>query len=674
MKKKLLAVLALLSLVPAMFALERNAAKLAEVEAGRVTEARLSWWGFNPADSTSIIAEAIASKASTIIVDKMDSPWITGPVFLKSNLTLIFEDGAEWFARANDFVDTKEALVTANDVSNIKIIGRGTKGGTLRMRKADYQSDRYRKAEWRHTLNLLSVENAHIEKMSMIESGGDGIYIGVNGKLKKLCRDIVIKDCICDRNHRQGISVIACVNLLIENTRMTNTDGTAPMSGIDFEPNGEYESLINCVMRNCLTEGNSGDGYQFHLPNMDSKRCGRSSITLENCVSRNDKRIPFTLTTSRAKAWNRNHDWDGDVKVINCRFENAKGQAIMFNVEGRHDMNAFIKDTKIVNPGVKFPKASPVVFVLHNNDKTTNDVRAKLAFDNLDIETTNDVRWLMVNDMAFYGLSKYHVSGTVRRTFNAKTEAITVTPKYLNDFYPGRNFSEIKEYEGATKDYAPASDVPSKLAHVKLRGGGFFWLSLKKGEKVDVSLKYAKLTTNGGKTEQISVTYPSGKKEALGAIDFDSTKDVSFTAAESGIAKLNFGIGNNWCSLLKSNVPAGIYQGAELGVNVIYMIGDFYFYLPADAKCALLRLYGQGADEGANVKVSDPDGKVVLDIENLAEAMEVNLGSSSGAKPGVWRIRIDKPSGLSHEDFSILMAGLPKFLATSPEAVPVPGK
>ena len=170
------------------------------------------------------------------------------------------------------------------------------------------------------------------------------------------------------------------------------------------------------------------------------------------------------------------------------------------------------------------------------------------------------------------------------------------------------------------------------------------------------------------------MTYPSGKKDSLGTIDFNSTKDVSFTAAEDGIAKLFFGIGNNYCSLVKSNVPAGIYQGAELGVNVIYMIGDFYFYLPEDAKFALLRLYGQGLDEGAKVKVSDPDGKVVLDIENLAAAMEVNLGSGSGAKPGVWRIRIDKPSGLSHEDFNILLAGLPKFLATSPEAVPVPAK
>ncbi|MBP5638102.1 MAG: right-handed parallel beta-helix repeat-containing protein [Victivallales bacterium] len=671
--KKFLTILSLCLLLPALSALERNVEKLSAVADGRLAEAHLAWWGFDPADSTAIIAEAIASKATTIVVDKMESPWITGPVFLKSNLTLIFEDGAEWYARANDFKSIKEALVTAKDISNLRIEGRGTHGGILRMRKADYQSNAYSKAEWRHTLNLLSVENATITNMSMIESGGDGIYIGVSSETKKICRDIVIKDCICDKNHRQGISVIACVNLLIENTRMTNTIGTPPESGIDFEPNGRSESLINCVMRNCYSEGNHGDGYQFHLPNMDTKICGPVSVTLENCVSVNETRTPFTLTTSSATR--HGHEWDGDVKIINCRFENSAGPAIQFNVEGRHGLNALVKDTEIINPGVRFTRTSPVYFGLFDNDKTQAKVRAKLTLDNLVIHTKNDNKWLMVNDMAFFGVNSYHVSGTVKRNFDGKTEAFTVSPEYIKAYYPARNFTEIKEYSAAVSDYAPKTDVPGNFASIKVRGGGFFWLFPKKGQDVNLKLQYAKLTTNNGTTENVTVTYPSGKVEKLGSIDFNSIKDFSFTAAEGGICKLHFGVANNWGSLLKSNVPAGIYQNDNTkGVNVIYATGDFYFYVPEDATCAMVRFYGQGASEGANVTIRNPKGEVVFQGEDVADAMELDLGNTEGKTAGIWNIRLDMPTSLSHEDFNILIAGVPIFLATSPELVPVPAK
>ena len=60
-------------------AIAPNQQQLAKVASGELTEARLSWWGFDEADSTAIIKSAVESKASTIIVDRMASPWITLP-------------------------------------------------------------------------------------------------------------------------------------------------------------------------------------------------------------------------------------------------------------------------------------------------------------------------------------------------------------------------------------------------------------------------------------------------------------------------------------------------------------------------------------------------------------------------------------------------------------------
>jgi len=134
----------------------------------------------------------------------------------------------------------------------------------------------------RHVLSIRSSKNIEVHGLTLALSGGDGIYLGVS-KRGVPDENIVIKDVICDRNYRQGISVIAARNLLIENTVMKATAGTPPSAGIDFEPNQTTEELVNCVMRNCVSEGNDGSGYTFYLPNLKADSAPLS-VRLENCV------------------------------------------------------------------------------------------------------------------------------------------------------------------------------------------------------------------------------------------------------------------------------------------------------------------------------------------------------------------------------------------------------
>ena len=84
------------------------------------------------------------------------------------------------------------------------------------MRRADYDSPAYSHAEWRHVLDLHGCRNVTICGLTLAESGGDGIYLGA-GRDGATNRDVVIRDVVCDRNYRQGISVITAENLLIEN-------------------------------------------------------------------------------------------------------------------------------------------------------------------------------------------------------------------------------------------------------------------------------------------------------------------------------------------------------------------------------------------------------------------------------------------------------------------------
>ena len=74
---------------------------------------------------------------------------------------------------------------------------------------------------------------------------------------------VVVRGCVFDRNYRQGISVISAENLLIEDTVMSNTQGTDPQAGIDFEPNEPWECLKNVVLRRCKSLDNWGMAFDI---------------------------------------------------------------------------------------------------------------------------------------------------------------------------------------------------------------------------------------------------------------------------------------------------------------------------------------------------------------------------------------------------------------------------
>ncbi|RPJ08844.1 MAG: right-handed parallel beta-helix repeat-containing protein, partial [Spirochaetaceae bacterium] len=112
-------------------------------------------------------------------------------------------------------------------------------------------------------------------------SGGDGIYLG-RGKNRITNKDIILRDLIIFEHLRQGISVITAENLLVEKCVIRGTRGTAPEAGIDFEPNREDESIINCNVKNCIIAGNSGAGIQGYFVNMGSTSLP-ISIIIENC-------------------------------------------------------------------------------------------------------------------------------------------------------------------------------------------------------------------------------------------------------------------------------------------------------------------------------------------------------------------------------------------------------
>ena len=80
-----------------------------------------------------------------------------------------------------------------------------------------------------------------------------------------ISRDIYVRDCVFDRNYRQGFSLISVVNLLVERTVFSNTNGTNPQAGVDLEPDFPAHQLTNVTFRDCSYTGNAGSGFRTCL-------------------------------------------------------------------------------------------------------------------------------------------------------------------------------------------------------------------------------------------------------------------------------------------------------------------------------------------------------------------------------------------------------------------------
>ena len=90
----------------------------------------VSSFGFDPVDSTEILQKALDSGARKIVIDKQASPWITRPLFGRSDCEIVFERGTEVVAKKGAFLGKGDSLLTLKCARNVKISGYGA---TLRM-------------------------------------------------------------------------------------------------------------------------------------------------------------------------------------------------------------------------------------------------------------------------------------------------------------------------------------------------------------------------------------------------------------------------------------------------------------------------------------------------------------------------------------------------------------
>jgi hypothetical protein len=255
--------------------------------------ANAACFGFDASDSTSAVRAALATNKSTVVIPRMSSPWILGTMggpaamhlLHQQNMTIILQPGAQIQAKRGDFRQKNQRLFLIEDCHNITILAYGS---TMSMWRQDYANlSLYVKSEWRAGLAIYDSQHLKLFGLNISESGGDGLTLTD-------VRNVYVKDAQLLNNYRQGLSMIAGINVTVEDSLFAGTNGTWPKCGCDIEPDNAITGLVNITFRRVVSRDNQGCGFSV-APGALEARPQQMSIRFENCIAAGNAIGGFTF-------------------------------------------------------------------------------------------------------------------------------------------------------------------------------------------------------------------------------------------------------------------------------------------------------------------------------------------------------------------------------------------
>ena len=634
-----------------------SAALFSVVFADAKEAVKVSDFGWNAEDATEIVQSALDSGAKRVVFDNKGAPWIVRPVKARSNTDIVFEDGVELLAKKGEFHGKRDFLLDFSGVTNSTLTGLGEKGGTLRMRKSDYQKPPYSRSEWRYALSLLGAVRVTVENMSFVESGGDGICLG------RAAQDIVIRKCRCISNHRQGISVCSVKNLLIEDCVLVNTRGAPPMAGIDFEPDHSRHRISNCVMRNCHIEGNAGKGIDIFLPQL-KKNSEDIGLRIENCyISGNSAGTEITVGPEDFDA----NGPKGYIVFSNCTFAANRLGAIGIHRKP-NDFTLRFENCTITNE-----KAG----VWLSNMRWNAPLADGIFFDNLTVYAKDPQDW--------YEPKPFERGLDAGIPANIRGNVTLVRPD-------GSREEKMITQEWADKTFTLTSVTPPKrvsgLPPVKLCK----LKDAKPGEMVELSamellwqLEYVFFAEKAGKARfrarlvsktddandvggaRLWVKRSLYAKKEIGKVEFSGVDSFDFEVAvpSRGFYVLSTKQSVSRLLLEAADVPVAVYVGDQQ--QLAFISGgknqSVWVNVPKNSKAVAFVTKG-GSSSNLGAKLVSPDGKVVSQIRQIENW---SVLQRHNPEAGLWQIDILKPERGHRKYFYLDVTGVPGLIWLSRE-------
>lgn len=128
-------------------------------------------------------------------------------------------------------------------------------------------------------VKVIGSKRVTIKNIVARDCWGDGFYVGGSHSNRNQSSDVVISNVVGNNNRRQGISITNANSVRVYDSEFSDTNGTAPQSGIDIEPNKETATggyAKDIWLENLLLKGNASAGLHIQ------KRVER--VTVKGCT------------------------------------------------------------------------------------------------------------------------------------------------------------------------------------------------------------------------------------------------------------------------------------------------------------------------------------------------------------------------------------------------------
>lgn len=625
--------------------------KIADLKAGKIDTACVSWWGFHPEDSTGFLQAAIDSGAKKVIVDYTGQDWIAGKtLLLASNQELVIADKVVVKAKKEAFKGLGDSLFKAAGTKNCVVRGEGS--ALLKMNRADYMDkSRYKPGEWRHILYLQGVSDFTIRDLRMSGAGGDAIYVG-SGQTP-YSKNVRIENVVTEDSNRLGIAVISAENLLIRKCTFAGAVGSSPAGGIDFEPNRSQERLVNCRVEDCVFELNRGAGISVspnHL-NQDSEPV---SITFKNCRSENNALGLFLYPTRSPNLTPPR----GTVRFEDCQFlknENLFQDPVTGSIRFEFKNCLFTPGKKdaVISIVCKFAGTREIGGLFFDNCRMLGDLKGRVPFS-----------------LSYQGAGSVsdQIAGTLKIQ-DGSQEKWYDFPAFVKE--RKQYFDKINALKSAhevdlTKLNRMKSVRPRDPANdgATLRGAFTYIQYAEKGDNITINAR----AVSGGYPQplELQLSSPSGKplKKYIVPID-GKTVPVSFTAAETGYYTLT-GVTVQRADISSSH-PGGAYLIKDGFQVLLPLSGKLYFEVPAGV--AEFQI-GVSADQKASVELLDPSGKCVMANDNVDSMTLFGAKRTDASRSEIWALNVKK--AVWQVSVKMYEPLLP-LLSSNPDTLPLSG-
>lgn len=649
-------------------------------------------FGFDPTDATACLQAALDSGEKVLVVDRQVGDWYVRPLRLegRKNLTIVLEDGVRIVAKRGEFKNPYVSMVTFDHCTNVVIRGSSAERCGFRMWHDDYYTRSRQKpnakgymwSEWRHGLSFLSCVDVTLERISSNDSGGDGLYVSTSDHGSGTpCRNFVVRNCIFDHNNRQGISVISVRGLLVEDTLLSNTFGTAPASGIDFEPNRPDEAITGVVMRRCRAVNNGGNGFEFYMNRYD-KTSEPTDALFEDCVAISNK---FNFIYSAGQETTRpDEPMDhGRIVIDRCRFAESRENGLAFWHRPFSKGSLVIRDTLLENNCTRYPARPDISLTVSAHGVYEADT---YTFDNVTVVRPTPGRVITVTKRTKpYNGKPSFLQGIIKAVVAGKTKELVFDERWNVENSPFNLTTEVGVARvPADLDKIEIIDAfPDQMVEIvrppffrsPARGAVFY---ADRAKEVHFRLQQTLI----GKLDYTAPyspvrVYPLNAKKPLDPVGVKMPVEpkgsvVAFNVPARGFYNLALVTGGNGVAVLATDVPLA-YDGTRNYVNFVGPSGG-----PAGRfrkeKCELSVFVPQGADfsvlhvgrtiEMVGMEVVDPSGLVVRHEDALADLNALTFRNALG---GLWTLRMFAPSEGIYEDFDLSVSGVPGWLFATPE-------